>query len=829
MSIGGPAPRAILIGRPSHAGFARSERARCRSVRQADQVVVPALRRADRLVDAEGLGSFWPRPRVRRPLDGARLLVAAAALAALVVLAVVDPGLVQASARVVPAAVRGLPRTVLSIANVVTSFAVLAVLLAIAVDAVRLHRFALTSGALGCVLGVLAGLALASLAGAVAGDPVTAMLIGPPHESAGLPITAAVGLVVGADPQRRRWSGAALLALSAAVTCAIALGSLTVASAAYAVLTGAFAGLVVRVVLGVVPARPPHQVVEAVLARAGWAVSDLRVVEQAAGRVTYAARGAAADDLRVTVVDPDRRGVPFARRAWRILRLRSAAVGRPALSLRGQLERQALSGALAGSAGVATPHVLALLAAGPALVLVEQPLTGTPLPTAPDVERAVAEAWAALRRLHAAGIAHGGPIAEQIIVLPNGRAGFAALRATQPAATDLQRELDVVALLVSTARLVGAKPAVAALRSGYATTAAKEARLAALVQPLALPRSVRHAVRGTPLLHELRTSIVGEPGAGTAELPRLERLRARTVITIAGGTVAAHVLATQLSTVNIAGTLQHARPSWAVVALLGSALTYVGAALARQAFAPVRVPFTRTARVQLAASFLTLVTPPAVGHVSINIRYLQRAGAPTAAAAASVGVSEAVTVAVTLVVLLVCGWLSGLSQSRLTLLPSGNVLAVLLVAATALALAAAAPPTRRLLRRRLEPLVRGTLPQLVAAASDPRRLATAVIGVVVLNTGYVLALDASLRAFSASLALPALIVVYLAASTLGSAVPTPGGLGAVEAALVGGLTTTGVPVGPALAAVLLFRTATFWLPAPIGWGTFIALQRRGFI
>jgi uncharacterized membrane protein YbhN (UPF0104 family) len=532
----------------------------------------------------------------------------------------------------------------------------------------------------------------------------------------------------------------------------------------------------------------------------------------------------------VTVVDPDRRGVPFARRAWRMVRLRSAAVGHPALSLRGQLERQALSGALAGAADVATPRVLALLAAGPALVLVEHPVTGTPLPAAPEVEHAVAEAWAALRRLHTAGLAHGALTADQIVVLPTGRVGFTALRAAQPAATTLQRELDVVALLVITAPLVGAEPSVAALRSGYATTPAKESRLAALLQPPALPRPLRHAVRGTPLLHDLRKAIGGEPGAGTAaEPPRLERLRTRTVITVAGGTVAAHILATQLSTVDIAGTFENARPGWAAVALLGSALTYLGAALARQAFAPVRVPLARTALVQLASSFLTLVTPPAVGHVSINIRYFQRAGAPTAAAAASVGVSEAVTVVVTVVVLLVCGWISGLSQSRLTLLPSGNVLAVLLVAAAVLAVVAALPPTRRLLHRRLEPLVRGTLPQLIAAAGNPRRLATAVVGVVVLNTGYVLALDASLRAFSVSVAVSGLVVVYLAAATLGSAVPTPGGLGAVEAALVGGLTTTGVPVGPALAAVLLFRTATFWLPAPLGWAAFATLQRRGRI
>jgi uncharacterized protein (TIRG00374 family) len=104
-----------------------------------------------------------------------------------------------------------------------------------------------------------------------------------------------------------------------------------------------------------------------------------------------------------------------------------------------------------------------------------------------------------------------------------------------------------------------------------------------------------------------------------------------------------------------------------------------------------------------------------------------------------------------------------------------------------------------------------------------------VLGILVLNGGNVLALDASLRAFSTTLAVPALVVVFLAASTLGSAAPTPGGLGAVEAALVGGLTATGVALAPALTAVLAFRTATFWLPAPIGWVAFVALGRRGRI
>jgi uncharacterized membrane protein YbhN (UPF0104 family) len=226
---------------------------------------------------------------------------------------------------------------------------------------------------------------------------------------------------------------------------------------------------------------------------------------------------------------------------------------------------------------------------------------------------------------------------------------------------------------------------------------------------------------------------------------------------------------------------------------------------------------------------VTLVTPPTVGHMGINIRYVQRSGVPTATAVASVAVKETVTVVVTIPVLLLCGWLSGVSASRLALLPSGTVLSVLAAAGLGLALVAALPPTRRVLRRRLDPLVRRAIPQLVAAASQPRRLVLAIVGILVLNGGYALALGASLRAFSVSLPVATLVVVYLAASTLGSAAPTPGGLGAVEAALVGGLTATGVPVAAALTAVLAYRTATFWLPAPFGWAAFVSLQRSGRI
>jgi len=58
------------------------------------------------------------------------------------------------------------------------------------------------------------------------------------------------------------------------------------------------------------------------------------------------------------------------------------------------------------------------------------------------------------------------------------------------------------------------------------------------------------------------------------------------------------------------------------------------------------------------------------------------------------------------------------------------------------------------------------------------------------------------------------------------AAPTPGGLGATEAALLAGLSVLGLPNEVGLPSVFLFRLATFWLPILPGWLALRALQRR---
>ena len=82
---------------------------------------------------------------------------------------------------------------------------------------------------------------------------------------------------------------------------------------------------------------------------------------------------------------------------------------------------------------------------------------------------------------------------------------------------------------------------------------------------------------------------------------------------------------------------------------------------------------------------------------------------------------------------------------------------------------------------------------------------------------------AAFRAYGHAPAFSVIVMAYLVGS-LGSLLPLPAGIGAVEGGLIGALVLYGVPAAPAAGAVLLYRgislslplglSATAWIMAP---------------
>ena len=225
------------------------------------------------------------------------------------------------------------------------------------------------------------------------------------------------------------------------------------------------------------------------------------------------------------------------------------------------------------------------------------------------------------------------------------------------------------------------------------------------------------------------------------------------------------------------------------------------------------------------------------------VTMLRRSGVDTgeaaAALAASTGLQLATTLALPLIALPAILAGSPVSHSLETAAYLGIAVLVLLIAAGTLTFLSDRPLD--LLGRGLQCVLNKTvrrrnpvdrLPEELLSDRDfirstlGERWRAAVLAAAG-NTGFdYLALLAALRAVGAD-PRPSLVLLAYTAGELLALIPfTPGGLGFVEAGLVGTLTLAGVPGPDALAATLLYRLVAYWLPLPAGGIAYLAFRRR---
>ena len=680
-----------------------------------------------------------------------------------------------------------------------------------------------------------------------------------------------------------RWRTALWLAVGVYAIATLATASITVLSLLITLLLGRAIGLGVRYAAGEWSQRPSAEEIAAGLSSAGHPVTVMRRTRQEGSESRrYAATARSGGRLDVLVFDRDQEAAGALYRLYRWLRLQGQVRRDRPLTLERAVERRALLSYATDEADVRTPRLLALISVGSdATVLAHERRAGTtlaqlasvpdgsgedergpagtpqpqphpdtagpdaahsgrarqdpalpgPAPPAGAADSAPTDdqllrVWEAVLQLHGHRVTHRALTGDRIMFADDGDVVLLDPGNGDVAATDLQLRLDLAQLLAELALLVG--PDRTARVAVKAVGADELVAVVPLLQPIVLYRSTRVAVRRRrDVLPALRKQLLDvAPGEDAAPV-RLERVRPRSVVTLIASLVAGYLLLGQLGRVSLLSTLKAADWRWAALALVLSAVTYLGAAWSLSGYVPGRLKFGPLVLAQLAGSFVTLVTPAAVGGAALNIRYLQRRKIPAAVAAASVGLSQVVAFVLHLLLLVVFAAITG-SQDH-SLQPPTWVYFVIAALIIIVLTVVAIPAGRRLLRARLAPVLSQVVPRLLAVMQQPRKLAEGIGGALLLTGAYIFCLDACVRALGGSIPLASIAVVYLTGAALGSAVPTPGGLGAVEAALSAGLTAAGLPGTIAVSAVLLFRTLTFWLPVPVGWGAFNYLERHEYI
>ncbi|MGW5475178.1 lysylphosphatidylglycerol synthase transmembrane domain-containing protein [Streptomyces sp. NPDC004008] len=265
-----------------------------------------------------------------------------------------------------------------------------------------------------------------------------------------------------------------------------------------------------------------------------------------------------------------------------------------------------------------------------------------------------------------------------------------------------------------------------------------------------------------------------------------------------------------------AARLAGADPGWLLLGATAAASTWACSALAQQGAVTEALPGGRLVAAQFAASAANHVLPAGLGAGAVNVRFLTRCGlsVPRSATALAVKATAGTVARGALIAVLA---LAGPGLLRLPRV-SPTVVTAALLATSALPLLLLSGPLRR--------AVRTVAADVRAVHRLPARAAALWGGSLAFPSLHALVVIA----VTCSLGLPVpperVALAYLAASSAAVLLPTPGGIGSLDAALALALTLAGVPGSAAASVVLGYRLLTVWLPLAPGLVVLGLLVRR---
>lgn len=623
--------------------------------------------------------------------------------------------------------------------------------------------------------------------------------------------------------RRRRW----WLLLLAFVPIHLVVSSVVPARTILGLSTGWFVGALVVWVVGTPGLVVPLDGAIHALGRRGIVVDALRVVRPAGPGPLTLTGDTDAEPVVIDLYGPNQRSGGALRQFWRKLRLRSEETAPLQLSVHRLVEHRGLLTIAVDEIELANCRTLAVAAMERGWIMYARtPTRGTPL----DALSSARDVWTALQDLHAHGIAHGDLRASQISVDEHGAIRFGGFGFAEFGATDVQLQSDMAQLLATTTGIFGAATAVGAAIDAFDedTVLRASRRLTAS----AVPKRIRDTLDGSKaVLTSARDEIRSRTGAETITAETVTRFTRGQVIQLVLLVALVYVAYPFISTVpTFFSQLATLNWWWALLGLAASLLTYLGAAAALWACADRLASFADLTIMQFANTYAATTTPAGVGGLALSARFLQKAGLGGVRATTAVALQQTVQVIVHVTLLVGFTTLAGASTDLSHFVPSATVL--YFIAGTLLGVIGIflfVPTLRRWLATAIRPKLAEVLADLVAVAREPKRLSIIALGCASTTLGAALALWASVLAFDGSVSFVTVTVVTMVGGTLASAAPTPGGVGAVEAALIGGLAAFGVPTAVAVPAVLLYRILTCWLPVLIGWPVLGWLTRNDMI
>lgn len=505
------------------------------------------------------------------------------------------------------------------------------------------------------------------------------------------------------------------------------------------------------------------------------------------------------------------------------------------------VEHEAVVTMLAAKSGAPVVEVLAAASANEEVAVLVTSNPGVPLSTLSSVDHitdgSVVDLWRSVDSLHRSGITHGSLTADAVHVTDDGFV-LAEFDNGSVVFSETEASLDRVHLLFTTAVAFGTDRAVSLAIDGLGKE--KLASTLGYLQPPALGTKEKRAVKGSSkFLKELRARVSAETGVEIPEPVKLRRISRKGVLTLVLVCFFASALIPLLTGVDYAAiwsSLQSATWWLALTALLLGQIAFIPQGTAMMCAVGRSIPLRPMTILQPAVAFISFAVPGMAGRVTMESAFLYKFGvAPTVSV--TKGALDAFSGFLVQCVILVIAFLTGAlvlpaSSSSATTNSSTtstvSPLLALLVVGIAVVTVIVVLRVEKI-RSRVVPEIKKAWEALTEVARSPR-LALGLLGSqVAVQFMWGMALWVALVSMGTHLSLISCMSVVVATSLLQGIIPVPGGIGVSEAVMSGFLVPLGVSGEVAMGATIIWRVATFYLPAIEGFFAAKYLERRGYL
>lgn len=270
--------------------------------------------------------------------------------------------------------------------------------------------------------------------------------------------------------------------------------------------------------------------------------------------------------------------------------------------------------------------------------------------------------------------------------------------------------------------------------------------------------------------------------------------------------------------------LKSAKLSWV---LFGQIVFFVGLPILAWQFLIIAIKplkFGLTYRVEMASLFVSKLFPSSLGTFALNYYYLTQK-MHTAIEAASVMAVNAVTSGVAYIFII--AFAVFFDKGNLVAAntnPTINWQTVAIVCAGLLLVAVCSLAIKKI-RNKAKKAFYDLLKSLEVYKNRKKDVVLAVFLNFVGSLTSLVTLWASAHALGVDITMSQSLVAYVLGNIVGGLVPTPGGIGAVEAGIYSGLVLIGVDSSQAFTVTLVYRLLTYWIPIAPGYYYFWTLRK----